>query len=417
VSSSVCVADDGENVYVFNPTDPGTPSPVSVASDDSLGGIACPAANECVAVGSDGNGFVFDPSSLSVAGATTEPLGSAAYYEIACASPTQCTAVGTTSLAGPWVAVTFNPQNPGSPQPAVIGAPTNNGLTGIACPSTSQCTAVGDGNDEITFNPADPGTPTIVPFSAPVASPGGMPLTTAEITCAAADECFATDNGTDAVDQGDPTVPGGDWTAETVPTGSASNTWGETEDSLACASPTLCVGVGEGATGGTITSGTSPMGTKGGTPGPGTHATVSHGSLSRLAAGKPRLRFSVSGGTQTAKPNTATLLRSLSIELPAGLSFVKSAKTLTRDIVALAPSAAVGAERLTFKITGHGQTITLTFKTPAPDAQLTISSGALHVTSRLIKRVRKGKVKSLTVEITATSANGIAKKLPLSLRA
>jgi hypothetical protein len=96
--------------------------------------------------------------------------------------------------------------------------------------------------------------------------------------------------------------------------------------------------------------------------------------------------------------------------LPKGLGF-SSSKNLSTGIV-------VKAGRRSLKFTAnvsHGK-LTITLKTPASSAQVTISSPAITVSKTLAKNVKTGKVKTLSVLVTATSTSHATTRLTLRLR-
>ncbi len=117
VSTALCVAGDVEGyAFGFDPTSPGTPAavPIDTGTVSGLtGGFACPSSEECVALDPDGHAFVFNPAALSVPVTKKISLGDSgseySYYAIACASATQCTAVGRLNTDLEWVEATFDP--------------------------------------------------------------------------------------------------------------------------------------------------------------------------------------------------------------------------------------------------------------------------------------------------------------------
>lgn len=66
---------------------------------------------------------------------------------VACPTANECIAVDDLGQE-----VTFNPASPGTPTPATVDPAA--GLAAVACPSSSQCTAVDPGGREVTFDPA-----------------------------------------------------------------------------------------------------------------------------------------------------------------------------------------------------------------------------------------------------------------------
>jgi hypothetical protein len=425
VSTVLCVAGDVEGyAFSFDPTNPGTPAavPIDTATLEGglTGGFACPSSEECVALDPDGHAFVFNPAALSVSGTKNISLGDTgseySYYAIACASATQCTAVGRLNIDLEWVEATFDPQASAEPEPHVVGVGSESGLTGVACPSLTQCTAVGSGNYEITFNPSTPGTPALTAFSPREEGPAGQGR--AAITCASTEECFATVPG-GGVDQSDPAT-GGAWTAEAVPAGEGM-TWGVVGagvNPVACASATLCVSVGAGATVGGLSTppvvvpppvAPPPVAPSKSTPPKITPPYLKGGFLKGLAKRRATLSFVVDAGKDTSD------LSAITVTLPTGLAFVRSIKTLTR---AISVGSADGRP-LKFAVTiKHGK-LTIELKSPqasGSETGVTILSKGLEVAMTLAGKVKRRVVGKTTVTIGAVDINHLTTTLPLKLK-
>jgi hypothetical protein len=420
VSTALCVAGDVEGyAFSFDPTSPGTPAavPIDTGTLESglTGGFACPSSEECVALDPDGHAFVFNPATLSVPGTKTISLGNSSseysYYAIACASATQCTAVGRLNIGLEWVEATFDPQASAEPEPHMVGVGSESGLTGVACPSLTQCTAVGSGNDEITFNPSTPGTPGLTAFSPREEGPAGQGQ--ASISCASTEECFATVPG-GGVDQSDPAT-GGAWTPEAVPAG-AGMTWGMAGagvNPVTCASATLCVGVGAGATVGGVSAPPvvvpPPVAPPEITPPTITPPYLKGGFLKGLARRRATLSFVVDAG------ENAPDLSAITVTLPTGLAFVRSIKTLTKAI-------SVGSDDgrpLKFAVTLEHGKLTIELKSPqgsGSETGVTILSKGLAVARTLTGKVKRRKVKTLTVAIGGVNVDHMTTALKLKLK-
>jgi len=132
------------------------PSPVG-AAENQLNGIACPATNACMAVGTVGpTRGVFSTEALWWNGRTwhlqqTPTLPEAGLNAVGCASETDCVAVGQSNagaLAERWDgdewAIQATPNPSGSP---------GSSLNGVTCTSASFCSAVG-GRTDSSGNPA-----------------------------------------------------------------------------------------------------------------------------------------------------------------------------------------------------------------------------------------------------------------------
>jgi hypothetical protein len=146
----------GGNEVSFDPGDPGNPTAVAIDWNEEMTSVACPSTTQCTAVDAVGREITFDPESLGSPTPTTIDNG-ADLESVSCPSTTQCTTVGV-SPSDEIYETTFNPQNPGSPIPALL--PVGDA---VSCPTTDQCTAV-SGPKEVTFDPTSPGTPTAVPL-------------------------------------------------------------------------------------------------------------------------------------------------------------------------------------------------------------------------------------------------------------
>lgn len=125
-----------------------TPDPGGTGGTNTLNGVACPSAANCVAVGSYANssGTGGGPIIARWNGrrwklASTQPPGSV-LNAVSCSSAAACTAVGNNSrgfaLAERWNGQRWVVQRP----PAPSGAPGAI-LTAVSCPSAADCMAVG----------------------------------------------------------------------------------------------------------------------------------------------------------------------------------------------------------------------------------------------------------------------------------
>jgi hypothetical protein len=194
-----CTAVDGSAVVTFDPASPGTPTPtpIAVGVGGYVGAIACASPSQCTAVGDPnenigaGGGGVevtFNPASPGTLTPVTITSG-LFLRSIACPSASRCVAVGEPFgvSSGRAAAVSFNPTSPGTPTPTTL---TTGEAVAVACPSASQCTALvsvsGLSNDdmEVTFNPASPGTP------APTRIGGGVD-SSASLACPSLSQCTA----------------------------------------------------------------------------------------------------------------------------------------------------------------------------------------------------------------------------------
>lgn len=188
----IAVSRSPDQQVTFDPAAPGTPSGVPIDRLSwTLDGIDCPSASQCTAIDSGGHAITFDPSSQAVASPTTVD-GLQTLNGIACPSVSQCTVVDYNGGE-----VTFDPGSPGSPTRSSIDGGQN--TSAVACPSTTQCTAVDSAGNESTFDPASPGTAT------PTDIDGTAKLQA--ITCPSTSQCTAVDGSGNEITF-DPNSPG-----------------------------------------------------------------------------------------------------------------------------------------------------------------------------------------------------------------
>ncbi len=181
-SASQCTVVGGAGREVtFNPTAPGTPTPITIDPGNGLSGVACPSASQCTVVGGAGREVTFNPTAPGTPTPITIDPGNG-LSGVACPSASQCTVVDYSGRE-----TTFNPTAPGSPTPITID-PVNQS-SGVSCPSTSQCTVVDNVGDEITFNPTAPGSPT--PITIDPGNQFGDELNV--VACPSASQCTAVD--------------------------------------------------------------------------------------------------------------------------------------------------------------------------------------------------------------------------------
>jgi hypothetical protein len=133
--------------------------------------------------------------------------------------------------------------------------------------------------------------------------------------------------------------------------------------------------------------------------------TVSHLSLSGVGKRKPKLSFTLIAG------RNAPTLEKIAITLPGGLSFNRH--RLADGLKVTNPS---GKElKLTAK--SSGRTLTITLRAPAGEVSVAISDRAITATRTAANKVKRHKVKTLSVVVTATDARGTATKIIKTLKA
>ncbi len=150
------------------PASAGMPAQVTPGTT-SLGAVACPSANDCIAIGSGPapkrksvvvsitNGIPGTPAVVKVSGELKDVLTHIQLNAVACDSATTCVAVGQgdfddptftigSTIAGVIVPITDG--TPGEPSPVILGTmmpgdPDSVNLWGVTCPSTGSCVAAG----------------------------------------------------------------------------------------------------------------------------------------------------------------------------------------------------------------------------------------------------------------------------------
>jgi hypothetical protein len=187
-SAQECVAlDSFGRVVTYDPVSPGDPRAVVIAGD-GLAAIACPGVAQCTGVTAAGVAFTFDPRAPGApAGRAIDAFprnqvggeSNDAITGLSCPAMTQCTAVDSTGRE-----VTFDPTSSAAPSAAGLESGQDAGLASVACVSLTQCTALG-GARAVTFDPAAPADAA----SAQVVRSGFF----GPLACPAATECVAVD--------------------------------------------------------------------------------------------------------------------------------------------------------------------------------------------------------------------------------
>jgi Tol biopolymer transport system component len=140
---------------------------------------------------------------------------------------------------------------------------------------------------------------------------------------------------------------------------------------------------------------------------PNGKATSSHTSLSGVGRRKAKLGFTLTVG------RNAPAIKAITIGLSAGLGFSASKKNLAKRITV----KGAGAKKLKFiSKVSHGK-LTITLKTAASNARVTILSPAISVSRALAGNVKHHKVKALHVTVAATDSGHRTTRLTLKLRA
>jgi subtilase family serine protease len=134
--------------------------------------------------------------------------------------------------------------------------------------------------------------------------------------------------------------------------------------------------------------------------------TDSHASLGGLAAGHPKLSFTITSGTNAPAISTIT------IALPRGLSFSHKAKAVAANVGAKGPRG--NRLKLTTKLS-HG-VLTIRLKTATTQARVTIAYPAIRASAGLIKKARRKRAGTLGVTIHVSDSSHQTTALSLRLK-
>ncbi len=247
---------------------PGTPQ--IAGGTQGLPSVACPSATTCFAVGGDFPSGGVVPIVNGISGTPQEVAGTTYLYSVACPSATSCLAVGYYQMAFPptgmvqGVVVPITNGISGTPQ-VVSGTSV---LSGMACPSATTCEAVGyNALGQVVVVPITNGTPGTAQVVAGTSFLSG-------VACPSATTCFAV--GYNEIGQGSegvvvPITNGIPGTPQVV-------SGIEDLGSVACPTATTCLAVGTNNSGGVLVPITNGI--------PGTHLVVAGTtSLAGVACG------------------------------------------------------------------------------------------------------------------------------------
>jgi hypothetical protein len=203
-SVSQCTAVVAGNAEItFDPTAPGSPTPVTIDTSGQLDGVVCPSVSQCTAFDGQHREVTFDPTEpaattpIPVVQATQPCTGLTGCYAqgvstgSACPSVSQCTIVTDRDLEVTFAPVTGTIISSGTltAANAVFGGP----VEGLVCPSVSQCTTFGPDNNEVTFNPLVPADATQSQLAPQATQPSsGNSVAWWEFACASTTQCTVT---------------------------------------------------------------------------------------------------------------------------------------------------------------------------------------------------------------------------------
>jgi len=140
-------------------------------------------------------------------------------------------------------------------------------------------------------------------------------------------------------------------------------------------------------------------------PPPNGKVSSSHTSLSGVGKRKAKLGFTLTVG------RNAPAIKAITIGLPRGLGFSSSKKNLAKAINVKGS----GAKKLKFTAKASHGKLTITLKTAASTARVTISSPAITVSRALAGNVKHHKVKTLQVTLSAADTGHRTTRLTLKL--
>jgi hypothetical protein len=244
------------------------PSP-RVSGHSELTAVACPAAHECIAVGSGGTKIralaqTWNGTSWTLTAAPVVPAHADSSYlrAIACSGRSDCLAVGTyytskvevngISLAESWNGHTWT----------LLPSPANaTAFNAVACPAANVCVAVGAGRvgfqGEFSIASAEWNGSSWTPLTTP--SPAKLYTQSLYgVSCTSAANCVAVGSGPGGTNGGNGTGPfaehwtgGSGWSLESMPDPEAVDFSPDGEQSpdnslssVSCTSPARCMAVG-----------------------------------------------------------------------------------------------------------------------------------------------------------------------------
>ncbi len=185
-SSSFCVAGDvGGNGFTYNGTAWSGPVTINhVSNHEGIGGIACPSASLCVAVGERGDVEVSTNGGASWS-PTPATIAADNLTSVSCPSTSFCVAVDTGGNA-----YTFNGSSWSAADPidAANGLIDGGEMRAVSCPSSSFCAAIDGRESVLTFNGSSWSAPQQLE---PAALASG-------VSCASSSFCVAVDGGGNA---------------------------------------------------------------------------------------------------------------------------------------------------------------------------------------------------------------------------
>ncbi|MFZ0091892.1 MAG: protease pro-enzyme activation domain-containing protein [Solirubrobacteraceae bacterium] len=127
--------------------------------------------------------------------------------------------------------------------------------------------------------------------------------------------------------------------------------------------------------------------------------------VSGLSRGRPRLSFAAASGSN------APALASVTISLPAGMSFATAGKTLGRGI-----RVTSGSRRIRFTPRRVHGALTIGFAAAVGRAAVTVTGPAVRITALEATKVRRHKVRSLMMRMATTDTSHRTARFTVTLR-
>ena len=228
--------DGHSRIVVFDPANPGSPTPVPLDPAAGLVALACPSATQCTALTRTAQ-VTFNPQALATPASASPavPISASSATALACPSTGLCVAV-----SGDTQEVSFDPTSPGTPTPVSLMKYAGDQRMGsyelvdVACSSATQCTTLTDYATEITFDPAQPTAAVSGPVDPVIkqaaASDSPDLVYPAGLACQSASQCVMLDTQGNAVSF-NPTAPG---STTAVPVFGSATATGEACETATC---------------------------------------------------------------------------------------------------------------------------------------------------------------------------------------
>lgn len=368
--------------------------------------VSCPTSELCVATnGTDDILTSTNPTGGSAAWQTTQLPGDHQLGSVSCPTARFCaigdnagnvvTATDPTGGAGEW-RITPLPRYyvhaPGFPRRLV----SEEGLD-LSCATSRFCAAIAAGSGDLlsSEHPSSGGTRS---WKVTNLVPGREDKPLLNITCPSRNLCISWDSGNDVHTSIDPAAGASAFAGTHVAvSGLVAN---PPVGSVSCPTSELCIAAAVDGTGLYSTDPAAPARRA-------AQPSLSRGSLSGIAEGAARLRFT----TEVGIPPPGRSSRSRSVR--PWVAFATSTDDLSSGITATGP------DRRRRRFTAHATrgALTIKLRSVASKFQLTIGVPATLVSASLAAAVKHKHVKTLTFVVKPTTADGTHMQLTVALKA